>query len=261
MWSNIRALDCDQNGRIWECASKNLTWSHLCECMVCATPKHLLHTARTAEPLHIVAGVRFHWSLEKRHFQHERFVGRAWFILAASTRARKCASRTEHNGGFGFQTKMKDRFLNQRRWTQCFPHIDFTWAGRLGILTAAQVYLVKHFLFLLLLLSLTLFFLSARDNETIRDRLNCGKTSPRPMRFILLVLCAQELSTLPQTIFSVSHTLIYLWRAATISTACCHQLPCLTHTSATLALYLVTFRPFGGFFPHNGYTLTNLATF
>ncbi len=92
---------------------------------------------------------------------------------------------------------------------QCFPHIDFTWAGR----------------------------------------------------WVLLVLCAQELSTLPQTISSVSHTLIYLWRAATISTARCHQLPRLTHTSATLALYLVTFRPFWRLFSLNGYILTNLATF
>ncbi len=49
----------------WECASKNLTWSHLCECMVCAAPKRLLHTACAAEPWHIVAGVRFHWSRER----------------------------------------------------------------------------------------------------------------------------------------------------------------------------------------------------
>ncbi len=50
----FRALDCDQNATIfWECASKNLTWSHLCECMVCAAPKQLQH---------IVAGERFHWS-------------------------------------------------------------------------------------------------------------------------------------------------------------------------------------------------------
>ncbi len=144
--------------------------------------------------------------------------------------------------------------------TQCFPHIDFTWAGRPGILTAAQVYLLKHFCFYYYYYLLH-FFLSARDNETIRDQLNSGKTSPRPMRFILLVLCAQELSTLPQTISSVSHTLIYLWRAATISTARCHQLPRLTHTSVTLALYLVTFRPFWRLFSLNGYILTNLATF
>ncbi len=45
------------------------------------------------------------------------FVGRAWFILAASAPARRCEQRTERNGGFGFQTKVKDRSLNQRRWT------------------------------------------------------------------------------------------------------------------------------------------------
>ncbi len=38
-------------------------------------------------------------------------MGRAWFILAAS--ARRCAQRMECNGGFGFQTKMKDRFLTR----------------------------------------------------------------------------------------------------------------------------------------------------
>ncbi len=37
---------------------------------------------------------------------------------------------------------------------------------------------------------------------------------------------------------------LYLWWAATISTARCHQLPHLTHKSATLAQYLATFRPF-----------------
>ncbi len=68
------------------------------------------------QPQHIVAGERFHWSREERRFQRERF-SRAWFILAASARARRSAQRTERNGGFGFQTKVKDRFLNQRRWT------------------------------------------------------------------------------------------------------------------------------------------------
>ncbi len=78
-----------------------------------------------------------------RCFQRERF-SRAWFTpvsyrtckqsrsgayaereqrapivlsLAASAQARRCAQRMEHNGGFGFQTKVKDHFLNQRRWT------------------------------------------------------------------------------------------------------------------------------------------------
>ncbi len=35
----------------------------------------------------------------------------------ASARARRCAQQTEHSGGFGFQTKVKDCFLKQRRWT------------------------------------------------------------------------------------------------------------------------------------------------
>ncbi len=74
------------------------------------------------------------------------------------------------------------------------------------------------------------------------------------------MLCARELSTLPQTTSSVSHTFIYLWRAATISTTRCHQLPRLSHTSATLAQYLATFRTFWRHFFHNRDILTNLAT-
>ncbi len=57
------------------------------------SPKSLLHTARAAEPRHIVAGVGFHGSPEERRFQRERFVGRAWFILAVSTQARRCTQR------------------------------------------------------------------------------------------------------------------------------------------------------------------------
>ncbi len=49
------------------------------------------------QPQHIEAGERFHWSREERRFQQEREGAR--------------------NGGFGFQTKVKDCFLNQRRWT------------------------------------------------------------------------------------------------------------------------------------------------
>ncbi len=82
--------------------------------MVCAAPKRLLHTARAAEPRHIVAGVRSHRSREERRFYRKRFVGRAWFLLAASARARRCVQRTERNRGLDFQTKVKDRFLNQR---------------------------------------------------------------------------------------------------------------------------------------------------
>ncbi len=36
---------------------------------------------------------------------------------------------------------------------------------------------------------------------------------------------------------------------------------CISHTSATLAQYLATFRPFWRLFFHNRYILTNLATF
>ncbi len=68
---------------------------------------------------------------------------------------------------------------------QCFPHIDLTWAGRPGILTAAQVYLVTHFCFYYYYYLLH-FFLSARDNETIRDWITSGK-SP-------LVLCVSYCS-------------------------------------------------------------------
>ncbi len=75
-----------------------------------AAPKRL----RAAEPQRIVAGVRFHWSCEEMYFQSERFVGRA--TLTASARARRCMQQTERNGGFGFQTKVKDCFLNQRKW-------------------------------------------------------------------------------------------------------------------------------------------------
>ncbi len=46
---------------------------HICECMACAAPKRLLHTAHISEPQHIVAGVRFHWSREERHFQCQSF--------------------------------------------------------------------------------------------------------------------------------------------------------------------------------------------
>ena len=37
---------------------------------------------------------------------------------------------------------------------QGFPHIDFTWEGRPGILTAAQVYFVTHLFILFLILFL-----------------------------------------------------------------------------------------------------------
>ncbi len=81
--------------------------------MVALVQMHGLLLLRAAEPQHIVAGVRFHWSREEKHFQRKRFIEPT---LSASARARRCTSRTEHTGGFGFQTKVKDCFLNQRRW-------------------------------------------------------------------------------------------------------------------------------------------------
>ncbi len=108
---------------------------------------------------------------------------------------------------------------------QCFPHIDFTWAGRPGILTAAQVYLVTHFCFYYYYYLLHFFFLSARDNETIRDRITSGK-SPLAQRVSYCSFCVLKSR---RHSHSVSHTLIHLWRAATISTARCHQ-PRVSHT-------------------------------
>ncbi len=108
------------------------------------------------------------------------------------------------------------------------------------------------------LLSLTLFFfffLSTRDNETIRDRLT--RKSPLARRVSHCLFCV-----LKNCRHSHRQSLsLYLWRVATISTARCHQLPHLTHKSATLAQYLATFRPFWRLFSHNRYILTNLATF
>ncbi len=60
-------------------------------------------TVSAAEPRHIVAGFRFHWSRDERWFQHE-----------ASGSGVEPSGLSA--GGFGFQTKLKDNFLNQRRW-------------------------------------------------------------------------------------------------------------------------------------------------
>ncbi len=109
------------------------------------------------------------------------------------------------------------------------------------------------FLFLLLLLSYT-FFLTARDNETIRDRLTSWK-SPRAWRVSHFSFCV-----LKNCRHSHRQALsLYLWRAATISTARCHQLPHLTHR-ARLSVFS-NFQTLLAAFFHNRYILTNLATF
>ncbi len=85
----------------WECVSKNLTWqSFQSICFIQRVPPSDQRG-------------RFNWSSEERRCQHKHFVGKAWFILVALTRA------TED---FCSQTKVKDRFLNQRRgtcWYSC----------------------------------------------------------------------------------------------------------------------------------------------
>ncbi len=102
-------------------------------------------------------------------------------------------------------------------WTlaSVFPTHRLYLGGPPRYINGPPKYICETFLFYYYYYLLHFFFI-ARDNETIRDRLNSGKISPRPTRFVLLVLCAQELSTLPQTISSVSHTLIYLWRVSNI---------------------------------------------
>ncbi len=94
--------------------------------MVCAAPKRV-----RCQPAHC--------SRRKISLIRCKRFSRAWFHTARVSRAeaaqkRAYAEREQHapivlslaasaeregarSGGFGFQTKMKDRFLNQRRWT------------------------------------------------------------------------------------------------------------------------------------------------
>ncbi len=124
--------------------------------LVCAAPKHsascraVAHCSRSQI-----------WLITWREALSARAFNRAWFTpvshrtckqsrgsaeaarmqsgssapivlsLAASARVRRCAQRTERSGGFGFQTKVKDRFLNQRRWTcwySCREKMQVLWA-------------------------------------------------------------------------------------------------------------------------------------
>ncbi len=102
----------------WECVSKNLTWQSIC---------FIQRVPPSDQP------GRFNWSNEERRCQHEHFVGKAWFILVALTRA------TED---FCSQTKVKDRFLNQRRgtcWYSCRKNMQVLSA------TASLVFVLKSF--------------------------------------------------------------------------------------------------------------------
>ncbi len=100
--------------------------------LTCASAWSALLKSAHCQPQHIVAGERFHWSgasasvepgftphaqAEQRQRRSGAYAEREQrapivLSLATSARAWRCAS-----GGFGFQTKVKDRFLNQRRWT------------------------------------------------------------------------------------------------------------------------------------------------
>ncbi len=148
----------------WVCASKNLTWSHLCECMVCAAPKR----AR-CQPQHIVAGEKYFTDHVKRG---ERFSSRAWFTPVSHARVSRaeaaqkwhvcragaarahCAftrlvstSAKVHAADgaqrrIGFQTKVKDRFLNQRSWT-CW----YSCRKNMQVLSATASLVLLFFLF------------------------------------------------------------------------------------------------------------------
>ncbi len=88
----------------------------------CCRRKILLITWRGAfsASASVEPGLRpFHTARVSRAEAAQKREQRAPIVLslAASARAQRCAQRTECNGGFGFQNKVKDRFLNQRRWT------------------------------------------------------------------------------------------------------------------------------------------------
>ncbi len=106
------------------------------------------------------------------------------------------------------------------------------------------------FVFLLLLLSLTLFFIRRRKLNHPRSINYWTKLFPLPVRF---VLCAWELlptDNLQCLSFVAGRNKIH------------HPMPRLSHTSATLSQYLAPFRTFWRPFFHNRYILTtNLATF
>ncbi len=112
--------------------------------MIWAAPKR----AR-CQPQHIVAGERFHGSREERSVSRaeaaqKQHVCRAGAARAhcAFTRRIRSMQRTERNGVFGFQTKVKDRFINQRRWT-CW----YSCRENMQVLSATASLVLLFFLF------------------------------------------------------------------------------------------------------------------
>jgi len=118
--------------------------------------------------------------------------------------------------------------INDDRIIKCFPHIDFTWAGR--IFMSAQVYFVTLF-----------FILSARENETVRDRLTSGKSSLAlsVSYFSFCVLKNCQLSHRKSPVFPIRSFIYGGPQQYPPPSAISSRV-----TSATLALYLATFRPF-----------------
>ncbi len=118
----IRALDCDHFLRVCEykfdivalvrvhglrCSKESASYSTHCRATA--------HCSRIQISLITWRDVLSAGALQRKLDSSKRFVGRVWFILTVSVW--RCAPRTESNRGFGFQTKVKDPFLNQKRWT------------------------------------------------------------------------------------------------------------------------------------------------
>ncbi len=111
------------------------------------------------------------------------------------------------------------------------------------------------FFFSLILLSLTLL-LSTRDNETIHNRLTIGKS---PVARTARSVCSRTVDTPTDNLQCFPYVHLFVLGRNSIHRPL-HQLPHLSHTSATLAQYIATFRTFWWLFFHNRDILTYLAT-
>ncbi len=139
----------------WECASKNLTWSHLCECMVYAAPKRLPAAAHCSRrKISLITCERFSraWihtaRVSRAEAAQKRRVCRAGagahcaFTRRVSTSAKVRTADGAQRRIWFFQTKVKDRFLNQRRWT-CW----YSCRENMQVLSATASLVLLFFLF------------------------------------------------------------------------------------------------------------------
>ncbi len=130
--------------------------------MVCAAPKHLRRRAaahcsrRKIYTDHVKRGAFSANASVELVYTYARFTPHVSRAEAAQKRrvCRAGAARThcaftlivprqhERNGGFGFQTKVKDRFLNQRRWT-CW----YSCRENMQVLSATASLVLLFFLF------------------------------------------------------------------------------------------------------------------